>query len=244
MAYWGNGCGVRARLLPERRGGSSPPGPSATGAATATRRWTPADQGHDHPARQPGHSRTGVQLHRSAAADAVHAVVGEPDLGDQAQLWPRRGPADPPSGLRHHLPESWYFTRYDHLSSSGACGTALLVVIGVTIVTFILLHLLPGGPARAILGPRATPAAIAVFNRVNGFDQPMLVQYLGLDRPPGAREPRLLLQAQPERGQPHRRPAAQDHSAGRAGQPGRADHRGSARGCCRPAGATRRSTTP
>ena len=54
---------------------------------------------------------------------------------------------------------------------------SLLVVIGVTIVTFILLHLLPGGPARAILGPRATPAAIAVFNRVNGFDQPIYVQY-------------------------------------------------------------------
>ena len=54
---------------------------------------------------------------------------------------------------------------------------SLLVVIGVTIVVFILLHLLPGGPARAILGPRATPAAIAVFNRVNGFDQPIYVQY-------------------------------------------------------------------
>ena len=54
---------------------------------------------------------------------------------------------------------------------------SLLVVIGVTIVVFILLHLLPGGPARAILGPRATPAAIAAFNRANGFDQPIYVQY-------------------------------------------------------------------
>src|ERR1700733_1442886 len=56
-------------------------------------------------------------------------------------------------------------------------GQAVITVLVVTIVTFILLHLLPGGPARAILGPRATPAAIAVFNRVNGFDQPIWVQY-------------------------------------------------------------------
>jgi peptide/nickel transport system permease protein len=53
----------------------------------------------------------------------------------------------------------------------------LLVIIGVTVVVFILLHLLPGGPARAILGPRATPAAIALFNHENGYDQPLFVQY-------------------------------------------------------------------
>jgi peptide/nickel transport system permease protein len=54
---------------------------------------------------------------------------------------------------------------------------ALLVVIGVTIVVFIMLHLLPGGPARAILGIRATPAAIAAFNKANGYDRPLVVQY-------------------------------------------------------------------
>ncbi|MDR2986564.1 MAG: ABC transporter permease, partial [Nocardiopsaceae bacterium] len=54
---------------------------------------------------------------------------------------------------------------------------ALLVVIGVTIVVFIMLHLLPGGPARAILGIRATPDAIAHFNHVNGYDRPLFIQY-------------------------------------------------------------------
>jgi peptide/nickel transport system permease protein len=54
---------------------------------------------------------------------------------------------------------------------------ALLVVFGVTIVVFIMLHLLPGGPARAILGIRATPAAIAAFNHANGYDRPLVVQY-------------------------------------------------------------------
>ncbi|HEX5292864.1 MAG TPA: ABC transporter permease [Streptosporangiaceae bacterium] len=56
-------------------------------------------------------------------------------------------------------------------------GHSLLVVIGVTIVVFILLHLLPGGPARAILGPRATPGAVAAFNHANGYDRPIVVQY-------------------------------------------------------------------
>ncbi len=54
---------------------------------------------------------------------------------------------------------------------------ALLVVIGVTIVVFIMLHLLPGGPARAILGIRATPSAIAAFNHANGYDRPLFIQY-------------------------------------------------------------------
>jgi peptide/nickel transport system permease protein len=37
---------------------------------------------------------------------------------------------------------------------------------------------LPGGPARAILGARATALQIREFNRTNGFDQPLPVQYV------------------------------------------------------------------
>ncbi|MHB8295664.1 MAG: ABC transporter permease [Acidimicrobiales bacterium] len=55
---------------------------------------------------------------------------------------------------------------------------ALLVVIGVTIVVFIMAHLLPGGPARAILGTRATPAQVAAFNQANGYNKPLPVQYI------------------------------------------------------------------
>jgi peptide/nickel transport system permease protein len=54
---------------------------------------------------------------------------------------------------------------------------ALLVVLIVTIVVFILLQLLPGGPAQAILGVKATPERIAQFNRENGLDQPLILQY-------------------------------------------------------------------
>lgn len=55
---------------------------------------------------------------------------------------------------------------------------ALAVLLIVSVVVFALLHVLPGGPARAILGPRATDAAIAAFNHDNGFDLPLPQQYV------------------------------------------------------------------
>jgi len=56
-------------------------------------------------------------------------------------------------------------------------GQAIIVTIGVTMITFILLHLLPGSLARDILGNRATPQAIAQFNHQNGLDKPLYAQY-------------------------------------------------------------------
>jgi len=55
-------------------------------------------------------------------------------------------------------------------------GVVVLVV--VTFVIFALLHLLPGGEARAILGAKANPAEVAKFNRTNGLDRPLPIQYL------------------------------------------------------------------
>ncbi|MCF3962474.1 ABC transporter permease [Streptomyces fuscigenes] len=54
---------------------------------------------------------------------------------------------------------------------------ALVVLFLVTIIVFLLLHSLPGGPARAILGPKGTPQQIAHFNEVQGYDDPLPVQY-------------------------------------------------------------------
>jgi peptide/nickel transport system permease protein len=47
---------------------------------------------------------------------------------------------------------------------------------------FLLSHVIPGGAARAALGPRALPGQITQFNRINGYDLPIwdqYVQYLG-----------------------------------------------------------------
>ncbi len=57
-------------------------------------------------------------------------------------------------------------------------GQALLVLLGVTLVIFLLAKLMPGSEARAILGPRASPGEIAAFNRANGLDHPLPVQYV------------------------------------------------------------------
>jgi len=55
---------------------------------------------------------------------------------------------------------------------------ALLVIFLVTVFTLALVHLFPGGPIRSLLGPRATPAQVAHYNQLYGFDQPFYVQYL------------------------------------------------------------------
>jgi peptide/nickel transport system permease protein len=57
-------------------------------------------------------------------------------------------------------------------------GQAVIVLLGVTILVFILRHLLPGSIARAIIGPRASRSQIAAFNRQNGLDRPLLLQYV------------------------------------------------------------------
>ncbi len=55
---------------------------------------------------------------------------------------------------------------------------AIVVLFIVTAVTLALVHLFPGGPIRAILGPRATVAQVAYYNRLYGFDQPFYLQYV------------------------------------------------------------------
>jgi peptide/nickel transport system permease protein len=55
---------------------------------------------------------------------------------------------------------------------------AIVVVLLVSIIVFCLLHALPGGPARAILGQQATQAQVSAFNRSQGYDDPLVVQYL------------------------------------------------------------------
>ncbi len=55
---------------------------------------------------------------------------------------------------------------------------ALVVLFGVSLIVFLLLHLLPGGPARASLGLRANPASIRAFNAEYGLNQPLPIQYV------------------------------------------------------------------
>jgi peptide/nickel transport system permease protein len=54
---------------------------------------------------------------------------------------------------------------------------AVIVLFLVTIIVFGMVHLLPGGPARAILGTMATPTTIKTFNQANGLNHPIPEQY-------------------------------------------------------------------
>jgi peptide/nickel transport system permease protein len=57
-------------------------------------------------------------------------------------------------------------------------GQAVAVVIGVMILTFILIHMEPGSVARSILGVRATPGRIAIFNSTYGLNEPLYAQFV------------------------------------------------------------------
>ncbi len=52
------------------------------------------------------------------------------------------------------------------------------VLFGLSVLLFVWLRSLPGDPARALLGEKATPEAIARINEQYGFNQPLLQQYV------------------------------------------------------------------
>jgi peptide/nickel transport system permease protein len=51
------------------------------------------------------------------------------------------------------------------------------VALGVTILCFFLIHLVPGDPARTILGNQATDQRVALLRHTWGLDRPLPVQY-------------------------------------------------------------------
>jgi|SRR5579875_1456470 len=54
---------------------------------------------------------------------------------------------------------------------------AILVTFFVTVITLFLVHLFPGGPIRALLGPKATRQEIAYYNHLYGYNRPFYIQY-------------------------------------------------------------------
>ena len=54
---------------------------------------------------------------------------------------------------------------------------ALVVILGVTFVVFLIIHLVPGDPARVILGVQANEENVAALQERLGLDEPFFVQY-------------------------------------------------------------------
>ncbi|HEX2280790.1 MAG TPA: ABC transporter permease [Thermomicrobiales bacterium] len=51
------------------------------------------------------------------------------------------------------------------------------VLLGISLITFFMIHLIPGDPARNMLGPRATPERVAELRQSLGLDEPLWSQY-------------------------------------------------------------------
>jgi peptide/nickel transport system permease protein len=51
------------------------------------------------------------------------------------------------------------------------------ILVGLSILVFFWIRALPGGPAAALLGERATPQAVAAIRHQYGLDKPIYVQY-------------------------------------------------------------------
>jgi peptide/nickel transport system permease protein len=59
-------------------------------------------------------------------------------------------------------------------------GIGVVLIVGITLVAFILTHLVPGDPAAANLGQTALgdPAIVKAFNHEYGLDKPLVDQYV------------------------------------------------------------------
>lgn len=56
-------------------------------------------------------------------------------------------------------------------------GQFLSVLFGLSVVSFLLVRMLPGGPAQTLVGVRASPEAIAKINEQLGLHEPIVKQY-------------------------------------------------------------------
>jgi len=85
---------------------------------------------------------------------------------------------------------------------------ALPILLGVSVLVFALLHLIPGDPVLAMLGNEADPRAVRALRQELGLDRPLPVQYVewlgrvlrgNLSRSIQTREPvaRLILERFP-----------------------------------------------
>lgn len=92
---------------------------------------------------------------------------------------PRSGTSGPPSTRaistaqtrRRWVPPRW-------ASFLGRkIGHLVIVLVGVTFLVSLMLDLLPGDPARVILGPDATDAQVELVREQLGLDQPVFVRY-------------------------------------------------------------------
>lgn len=55
--------------------------------------------------------------------------------------------------------------------------SAIPVLLGITVIVFLIMAMIPGDPATAILGSYATPENVEKLNRDLGLDKPLVTRY-------------------------------------------------------------------
>src|SRR5689334_21517905 len=93
------------------------------------------------------------------AADEFLSGVASAGIGLEEDLVPRRG--------RHRLAR-WLLRRF---------ALGVLSLFFVSILIFVLTHVLPSDPARSILGHFAEKAQLDALNQALGLDKPVISQY-------------------------------------------------------------------
>ena len=56
--------------------------------------------------------------------------------------------------------------------------SAIPVLLGISVIVFLIMAMIPGDPATAILGSYATPENVEKLNRDLGLDKPLLQRYV------------------------------------------------------------------
>lgn len=57
-------------------------------------------------------------------------------------------------------------------------ASSVIILIGISILVFWMLHIISGAPGRAVLGLRASQVAVNAWDKSHGFDRPLVLQYL------------------------------------------------------------------
>jgi peptide/nickel transport system permease protein len=55
--------------------------------------------------------------------------------------------------------------------------TSVVILFGVSVFIFFLLHTIYPSPAIDVLGQRASPVSVAAWNKSHGFDDPFIIQF-------------------------------------------------------------------
>ena len=57
-------------------------------------------------------------------------------------------------------------------------GQSIVVLFIVTVLVFLVMHMIPGDPVAIYLGETATPEQVAYYTKEFGLDQPLYIQYI------------------------------------------------------------------